>query len=310
MTPGEPHGVQTLYRRPELAPGRIYATERLLPWLRDLGLLTEDIRPYEPPHLGGRAPFVGGWARGLPDTPAGNTSGRCQVSGVGVAQLSTLSFLNRFGHATPQQMAAARGRARTNIHAVLRRLERQGLAQRHRGQRRGSRQGQFQEDVWSATPAGLAVIASSRWAVTATPSHRRHTLALVDLARQMEADTNGTWETERELAGEVGAFARDHVPSPDGRLTLPDGRRILLQLQLSEGKPNRQCRYAWRQRLAGVGDEIWFVCTPEVAPPYRRQIKPTEADFIKVVEWTPPDRSGGRPDPIDRSPRRSRQAAR
>lgn len=297
--------VAALYGRRELEPARIYALPPLLPWLQGLRLISDDIRPWNPPHLRSRAPLQPGWAHPfagngarLPE-PGADTP---RLRPLGPRQLAILAWLDRFSHATVDQIARAAGIAPHNAAAVLRVLEQQARAQRHRGVHKGCRRGQRQADVWSTTAAGLAAAASPRKAMRPQPLHRSHTLALVDLAHKMEADTGGRWEGERELGPEtMTEFGRDSrrdgVAPPDGRLTLPDGRRLLIQLQLSIGNAPYQCIQARRQCLFGLGDEVWFVCTPEVAPRYRREVKPWEAPLIKVLEWTPPDRSGGLREP-------------
>jgi len=282
--------VRTLYRRPELEPGRIFAPATLKPWLDGLGTHAA-VTPWEPPHLQGRPPLGPGWCSGL-DLPrgaaAGAGSGAAAPPLLGPRMLDILGLLDRFGYATCPQVAAYSGIRVPAARASMMNLERRGLAQRWREAvtvRRG--------EAWSATAEGLRTVGSLRRPLAVRPLHRRHSLALVDLALELRAAGAGLWETERELGGEAGPRSSpDRITPPDGRLTEADGRRVLIQLQLTPGHIVEQYRNAWRQRHRGLGDTVRFVCTPDVAPAYRRAIQPAEADFIEVVEWAPPDHSG------------------
>jgi len=101
------------------------------------------------------------------------------------------------------------GRSNHNLGIMLRGLERAELVQRHSGVRAA------QPDVWSATPAGLAAAGSTRAALRPEPLHRRHSLALVDLAAHLETETGGRWETERELGPDSrDRFGPDMAASP------------------------------------------------------------------------------------------------
>ena len=198
-----------------------------------------------------------------------------------------LTHLDRFGHATVTQVARSRRLGDASAWDALARLRRQGLVQGHR-------QGPKQPLAWSATRAGLAITGSRRLPVPPEPAHRRHTLALGDLAAELTRSTGGTWETEREVRAELlREVPRERLAPPDGRLTLPDGLRACIQLQLSMGKPNRQFLDAWSLRARRHCREVWFLCAADVAPAYRRAIKPGETGFIHVMEWTAPDHSAG-----------------
>ena len=116
----------------------------------------------------------------------------------------------------------------------------------------------------------------------------------MDLAFALEAAHGGRWEAEREIDTALGPqWGDDRIACPDGRLRLPDGQCIVIQLQLTRGDANDQYRHAWRQRARGVGREVWFYCTRDIAPYYQRALKAGDATFIRVLEWTPPDHSGG-----------------
>ena len=203
--------------------------------------------------------------------------------------LTVLAFLDRFGYATVWQVVRATGRSPKAVCRTLDLLKVGGLAQQHVDVPCPGRPA-----AWSATAAGLAAVGSRRRALPSAPLHRRHSLALVDLAFALEAEYGGRWEAERELDSDIGPqWGNDCIACPDGRLTLPDGQRILIQLQLSQGKVNDQYRHAWRQRARGLGREVWFYCTRDTAPRYRRALKAGDATFIRVLEWKPPDHSGG-----------------
>jgi len=275
--------------------GTVYALPELCEALEDASLHAT-VEARTPPHLGGRRPlFPGWWQVGLDSaSPRQRHRGdRARVSdrpSLGPTPLAVLTHLDRFGHATAAQVARALAFGPQRAQAVLARLRRQGLAQCHA-------KGHNQPRAWSATRAGLAVIGSRRLPVPLEPLHRRHTLALIDLANDLMRQTGGTWETERELRTQLLRADRRHPPAPpDGRLSLPDGRRVGIQLQLTMGKPNRQYLEAWPLRSRGHCEEVWFLCAPEVAPAYRRAINPAEVLFIRVMEWVAPDHSAGLPE--------------
>lgn len=216
---------------------------------------------------------------GNPRLPRATARAEDLPRALGPRMLATLSFLDRFGHATVGQVTRAAGRRAPTIRATMAQLQAHGLAQRH-----GTR-----PTIWSATATGLAATGSARQPLPAKPNHHRHTLALVDLAHALQQTTGGTWETEREVRTAMGAqLGRHPVAPPDGRLTLADGCRVLIQLQLSAGATSTQYLSAWKQRYAGLGDAVWFVCVPSLAPAYRRLLTPGDARFVRVLAWTPP----------------------
>lgn len=313
--------VGELTPRRELEYSRMYVHPAFLETvkLRFYGHRTWDIRGWEAPHLAGRAVLQTGWARPFAGPRRGDGQAAAlarPIRPLGPRQLAVLGFLDRFGYATPEQIARGQDVAANTIRTVLRTLEAGGRAQRLRG-RRGPKN-RVQEDIWSTTAAGLAAIGSPRSALPSTPLHRAHSLALVDLAHQMEAETGGKWEAEREIARETVVESRRHhrqgnwrdkTPPPDGRITLPDGRRIVVQLQRTAGRGSQLCAFAREQIWQGLGDQVWIVCVPEVAPRYRRRILPHEIDLMRVVEWTPPDRSAGLREPRPGGVARQRREA-
>lgn len=250
-------------RLPDLGPAQVRALPALCGALEGC---PADVVPWAPPHLRGRAPFLPGWRA------AGG------ATGPGPAGRALLAFLDRFGAATTEQCARETGSGSRGASAALHRLGRLGLAERRQAGRTA---------VWRATAPGLRACGSRRR--PAHPDfHPAHTLALVDLARTLEAETGGRWEAEREIAPETRArFAEDGIPPPDGRLTLPDGRRILVQLQRTRGPVGTQLREAWRQCRLGLGEEVWFCCFPDVAPAYRRALQDAERGFISVRDYAP-----------------------
>lgn len=271
--------------------GEIYALPEICGALERL-FLSQDLHTWVPPHLGGRPPLLPGWWKAGDGKSGGALTGNTRSGAhlrLGPAGVETLRYLDRFGYGTATQIARACGRRSIDEMVVLARLLSRGLAQRHGGAR-GMR-----PHAWSATRTGLAAIGSARQAPPAEPLHRRHSLALNDLAHDLTAQTGGTWEAEREVRTSEGRVKRrsDLLPPPDGRLALPDGRRACIQLQLSPGQVNRQYGDAHTYRGRGLCDEVWFVCAPDVAPRYRRALRPGDVGLIQVSEWVAPDHSGG-----------------
>ena len=271
--------------------GMVYALPELCAGLRHASLAAS-VEPWTPPHLGGRRPLLPGWwqvaAEGSsPQRRVASGKRRADRPSVGPTHVAVLAYLDRWGYATARQVARDLPFGLKWAKGVLGHLRKLGLAQGHH-------YGYKQPLAWSATRAGLAVIGSGRQPLLPAPNHRRHSLALGDLADDLVRRTGGTWETEREIRTELFQVMPERLPAPpDGRLTLPDGMRVCIQLQLSQGWANEQYRDAWALRARGVCKQVWFLCVPEVAPAYRRALQPGETGFIHVLEWVAPDHSAG-----------------
>jgi len=198
--------VRTLFPQPGRTPGR---SGRCRPCA--VGLRPSERSPASSPGsrpICGRAPLLSGWCRAAA-APRSAEVAAAALPPIGPSALRLLAFLDRFGHATVGQAAAMAGRSNHNLGIMLRGLERAELVQRHSGVRAA------QPDVWSATPAGLAAAGSTRAALRPEPLHRRHSLALVDLAAHLETETGGRWETERELGPDSrDRFGPDMAASP------------------------------------------------------------------------------------------------
>lgn len=262
--------------------GYVFAPPQLCAQLREAEVPAL-LEAWDPPHLGGRAPFRTGW---LPPnaTPPSHRSHRGAVPAalrpdrLGPAALATLDLLDRFGYATAGQLARARGLAARSAHPDLRRLLALGLVQAE------ALGGRLQ--VWSATPAGQAAAGSGRAPVPRHPLHPRHSLALLDLAEGLGRRTGGRWATERELRSEAGRAGGPPLPPPDARLTLPDGRRALIQLQLTAASPAALDGFVGPHLASGSAEEVWYVCVPHLAAALRRRWVGDER--VRVMPWRAP----------------------
>ena len=241
--------------------GDLYAPPALLglPALADLPLARHS---WTPPHLRGRRPLAPGWQ-----------GARGHLTPVRLALLGTL---DRFGHATAVQLGAIHG---PGVPGRLDDLARAGLA----------RQWTLPDGVgvWSATRTGQRAAGTVRAPVPVAPATPRHCLALVDLARLLEDETGGRWRTERELRTEHAArLGPGALPPPDGAVDLPDGRRVLVQLELSRARADHLLAFASRHLSAGTGAGVWYVCMPELVPWYRLLL--AHDHRCQVWAWCPP----------------------
>lgn len=248
--------------------GELYAPPGLCisPALAQLPLR---LHPWTPPHLCGRPPLVPGWQE---------AAGRLSP-----ARIAVLAHLDRFGYSTARQLERLQGRPRVRLLAALEAAGRVRRCVRPAG-----------PAVWSATTAGLRAAGAVGAAVAAHPVALRHSLALVDLARVLEAETGGRWRTERELRTVYAGFASG-LPPPDGGLDLPDGRRVLVQLELSRAKPDQLLAFASRHHAAGTCAGIWYVCVPQLGLWYGRML--SHDPRCRVLTWTPPAPGGVGPAP-------------
>ncbi len=221
-----------------------------------------EVRCFTPAHLRGRTAAGPGWR-----PPDGTRP-------PSAAQRALLTELARYGHAAAPQLAALCGLLPDAARRHLRRLSAAGLAWSD---------GLRPSPAWSATAAGLAAIGSRLPPAARLPARRRHSLALVDLAIRL-ASGGAAFTTERELRSEhLRRFGPGALPPPDGRLALADGRRVLLELELSR-KPTAALKaMAARHLAAGTADAVWFVVAPAHLASYRRRLA---ADGrLRVLPW-------------------------
>ncbi len=122
----------------------------------------------------------------------------------------------------------------------------------------------------------------------------RHALALVDLTEQLIADhPDAVLRTEREIRTdrwhERRAGTRDPARgrTPDGQLTLTNGRVVAIELDLTpkRSKDFERILRAYRQESF---DEVWWWVLPGAVPRVARLVADNRVDdFISVFPWMP-----------------------
>ncbi len=242
-----------------------------------------------------------GEAAGDPPPPAAEPpagpSRRTRRAGMTTKRAQVLRLLAAFGYATVDQVARMQGTRSTAASIMLAAMERGGLVARHR-------EHHLHKDVYSATSAGLAAAGSGLPPVPRVPVQRRHSLALLDLADDLCRETSGRWQTQREVQLELQRAQPSPAAAPHGLLTLPDGRRIAVQLELSSQARHVVLSFIAEQLASGRCDELWFVVAPEWERRYVGRLGGLPS--VSVRAWTPPDRLGGprgfRADRVTRTP--------
>lgn len=223
-----------------------------------------EVRCFIPPSLRGRAAAGPTWR------PAAS------IRPLTPAQRALLGQLARHGYATTPQLAALCALSPDAARRQLRRLTAAGLTQTDRPPPRAA---------WSATPQGLAAIGSPLPPVPRRPARRRHSLALVELAMRFGVDAT-TFTTERELRAEhMRRFGPGALPPPDGRLTLADGRHVLLELELSRKSTAALHAMIARHLAAATADAVWFAVAPRHLTSYQRRLGGDAR--VRVLRWKP-----------------------
>jgi hypothetical protein len=172
--------------------------------------------------------------------------------------VALLRFAVRHGMVGPGQIAA---RFFPNADAAGRRIR----ALRRAGLLRSDRVLAGLPGVVRATPAGARRAGCDLPAASLDLARVRHSLALVDLSEELLAGHPGSmWTAERELrrdrmraslAGERGERRRR---VPDGLLTLRDGRRVAVELDLTPKRSARLDALAGAYAVDREVDTVWW----------------------------------------------------
>ncbi|QBI20230.1 hypothetical protein ER308_12075 [Egibacter rhizosphaerae] len=167
--------------------------------------------------------------------------------------------------------------------------------------------------VFFATRAGLRMTGVDLTAATVDLRTYRHSLALVSLAIDLEADAEALW-TEREirradgsaqsrgelqyavaLADRSGASPRPHLHIPDLVLRHPDGELEAVELELTAKRTRRLrgiLRAFVRSRHLQRG-VTYYTPTPTVGRLVERVARELDAThLVRVVGWSPPASDG------------------
>lgn len=115
--------------------------------------------------------------------------------------------------------------------------------------------------VYQAGGKGLALIADDPeqppGLAPVRPATMEHNLLLVDLALALIKKTGGTWKTDRQIRREAG-FVPNGQRVPDGVLTLPDGKKVAVELELTTKSTRRLEKILKGYARATGYDEVWY----------------------------------------------------
>jgi hypothetical protein len=122
----------------------------------------------------------------------------------------------------------------------------------------------------------------------------RHSVALVDLVEQLAAaNPTAKLRTEREIRTDrwherhAGTRQPARGRTPDGQLTLRNGKVIAIELDLTpkRSKDFERILRAYRQERY---DKVWWYVLPGVVPRVTKLVNENRVDdFIDVRAWTP-----------------------
>ncbi len=160
----------------------------------------------------------------------------------------------------------------------------------------------MQSDPWlfneprllRVTSRGASLVALGISPARIVPSQVNHSLKLVDLLGELEAEhPAATVTTEREIRGELHRARRAGERDigrgriPDGLLSFPDGKRIALELDLVKKAP-RDYGTIIRAYTAEAYDHVWwFVPTAKIAERLRTLVAREYADHLITVKVWP-----------------------
>jgi len=123
----------------------------------------------------------------------------------------------------------------------------------------------------------------------------RHSLALVDLVEDLAASNKGALlRTEREIRTDRWHQRRDgnlrpgKGRTPDGELTLKNGKVVAIELDLTpkRSKDFERILRAYRQERF---DAVWWYVVPGAVPRVKQLVKDNRCDdFIDVRPWRAP----------------------
>lgn len=141
--------------------------------------------------------------------------------------------------------------------------------------------------VYQAAGKGLALVAEDperpQCLATVRPATMEHNLLLVDLAQALVRKTGGRWKTDRQVRRERGfeisTSTRPHIP--DGVLTLPDGSKVAVELELTaKGLRRLEKILKGYARMTEYGEVWYFALTPALARRIRDLAQ--KMPFVKV----------------------------
>jgi hypothetical protein len=146
--------------------------------------------------------------------------------------------------------------------------------------------------VIRATQAGADIAESGVRPARLVEAEVRHSLALVDLVEDLASSTKGsTLRTEREIRTDrfhdrrEGKLRPGKGRTPDGELTLRDGKVVAIELDLTpkRSKDFERILRAYRQERV---DKVWWYVVPGAAPRVAKLVADNRCeDFVEVRAW-------------------------
>ncbi|QMV00850.1 MarR family transcriptional regulator [Devosia sp. D6-9] len=111
----------------------------------------------------------------------------------------------------------------------------------------------------------------------------RHDALLPDLGLSLERKFSAAFETERQIKMRIGKAP--HLP--DGILHMPGGRKVAIELELTQKARRRLARIMDFHAANLEIDAVWYVVLDEAMRAFLQRAT-IDHPHIKIVKWTPP----------------------
>ncbi len=190
--------------------------------------------------------------------------------------IAILKFINQFGFCVMPHLNERFGLRKSYNYELIGRLIDKGLVIHEEGFRKQG--GVYRLTKKGASFTELPPLKNVPWGIF------RHEVLLVHLHfKLMEKYPDAIWFSERELNYDHtfdGIGKRGHLP--DGLLEFKDGKKVLIELELSRKGERRLKKILDHYALQlGIEDEAWYVCDDEVIPLLTKAT--INKPFIKVL---------------------------
>jgi len=134
-----------------------------------------------------------------------------------------------------------------------------------------------QPGIYQAGGKGLALIADDPeqppGLASVKPAIIAHNLLVVDLALALARQMGGAWRTDRQIRRDKG-FVPQGYHVPDGVLTLPGGKKVAVELELTTKSTRRLEKIMKSYARATEYNEVWyFAQRPALAEKIRERAR-------------------------------------